>query len=100
VAPGFFRAHGLPADVYYEAVIFIIALVLVGNTLESRAKGQTAAALQKLVELQPKTARVVREEGEVEVPLGQLQVRRCCSRAPRGTCRSGWSCGEWDERGG
>jgi Cu+-exporting ATPase len=75
VAPGFFRAHGLPADVYYEAVIFIIALVLVGNTLESRAKGQTAAALQKLVELQPKTARVVREEGEVEVPLGQLRSR-------------------------
>ena len=72
VAPAFFRAHGLNPDVYYEAVIFIIALVLVGSTLESRAKGQTATALQKLVELQPKTARVVRESIEVEVPLTEL----------------------------
>jgi Cu+-exporting ATPase len=74
IAPGLFLAHGLPADVYYEAVIFIIALVLVGSTLESRAKGQTAAALQKLVELQPKTARVVRDGVEVEQPLDQLRA--------------------------
>ncbi|HYP08330.1 MAG TPA: heavy metal translocating P-type ATPase [Bryobacteraceae bacterium] len=74
VAPEFFRSHGLHPDVYYEAVIFIIALVLVGNTLESRAKGQTAAALQKLVELQPKLARVVRDGSEVEVPAEQLRV--------------------------
>ena len=73
VAPGLFVAHGLQPDVYYEAVILIIALVLVGSTLESRAKGQTAAALQKLVELQPKTARVVRDAGEIDVPLSELR---------------------------
>jgi P-type Cu+ transporter len=60
IAPGFFIAHGIAPDVYYEAGILIIGLVLVGNTLEGRAKGQTALALRKLVRLQPKTARVLR----------------------------------------
>src|SRR6202007_2310127 len=61
IVPGFFIAHGIAPDVYYEAGILIIGLVLVGNTLESRAKGRTALALRKLVQLQPKTARVLRE---------------------------------------
>jgi len=69
----FFIAHGIAPDVYYEAVILIIALVLVGNTLESRAKGQTAAALRKLVARQPKSARVVREGTETEVPIENIQ---------------------------
>ncbi len=60
VAPGFFVARGVPPDVYYEAVILIIALILVGNALEARAKRQTSAALRALMQLQPKTARVVR----------------------------------------
>ncbi|MGA3126251.1 MAG: heavy metal translocating P-type ATPase [Candidatus Korobacteraceae bacterium] len=68
-----FVALGIAPDVYYEAVILIIALVLVGNTLESRAKGQTAAALRKLVALQPKSARVVREGTEVEVSVENIQ---------------------------
>ena len=45
-------------DVYYEAVLFIIALVLVGRALEARAKHQTTRAIGRLVELQPATARV------------------------------------------
>jgi len=69
IAPGFFLAHGIAPDVYYEAGILIIGLVLVGNTLESRAKGRTALALRKLVQLQPKTARVLREGLEHDVPL-------------------------------
>jgi Cu+-exporting ATPase len=69
----FFVAHGIAPDVYYEAVILIIALVLVGNILESRAKGQTAAALRKLVAIQPKSARVVREGVEVAVPIQNIQ---------------------------
>lgn len=73
LAPGFFRAHGVNPDVYYEAVIFILALVLTGNMLESRAKGQTAAALQKLVQFQPKTARVIRGEAELDLPVEQLE---------------------------
>ena len=73
IAPGFFIAHGVAPDVYYEAVILIIGLVLIGNTLEIRAKGQTAVALRKLVQLQPKTARVLREGAEVDVPLEAIQ---------------------------
>jgi P-type Cu+ transporter len=73
IAPDFFVAHGIAPDVYYEAGLLIIALVLVGNTLESRAKGRTALALRKLVQLQPKTARVLREGREYDLPLESIQ---------------------------
>jgi P-type Cu+ transporter len=73
MAPDFFLAHGIAPDVYYEAGILIIGLVLTGNTLESRAKGRTALALRKLVQLQPKTARVLREGLEYDVPLEAIQ---------------------------
>jgi Cu+-exporting ATPase len=73
IVPGLFTAHGLTPDVYYEAVILIIALILVGNMLESRAKGQTAAALRKLVQLQPKSARVLRAGVEADVPVEELR---------------------------
>jgi P-type Cu+ transporter len=73
MASGFFLAHGIAPDVYYEAGILIIALVLTGNTLESRAKGQTALALRKLVHLQPKTARVVRNGLERDMPLDAIE---------------------------
>ena len=68
IAPGFFVAHGIAPDVYFEAGMLIIGLVLVGNTLESRAKGQTATALRKLVQLQPKTATVLRDGVESKLP--------------------------------
>ncbi|MBB5345130.1 heavy metal translocating P-type ATPase [Tunturibacter empetritectus] len=73
IAPGFFVARGIAPDVYFEAVTLIIGLVLVGNALESRAKGQTASALRKLVQLQPKTATVLREGIESSVPLESIQ---------------------------
>lgn len=73
IAPGFFIAHGIAPDTYFEAGILIIGLVLTGNTLESRAKGQTAVALRKLVQMQPKTARVVRDGAEYDVPLEAIQ---------------------------
>ena len=87
IAPGFFIAHGIAPDVYFEAGILIIGLVLVGNTLESRAKGQTALALRKLVQLQPKTARVFRDGAEVDLPLeailpGDLILVRPGERIP------------------
>ena len=69
VAPGFFTSRGLQPDVYYEAVVFIIALILMGNALEARAKRQTSAALRSLVALQPKTARVVRGDSEMNIPV-------------------------------
>ena len=74
VAPGFFTSRGVAPDVYYEAVIVIIALVLTGNAFEARAKRQTSAALRALAQLQPKTARVLRDgpdgPAEVDVPVG------------------------------
>jgi len=71
-APGFFVAHGVAPNLYYEAVIVIIALVLTGNVFEARAKRSTSAALRALVELQPATARVVRGEAVVEVPVSSV----------------------------
>ncbi len=72
VAPGFFTSRGVSADVYYEAVIIIIALVLTGNAFEARAKRNTASALRALVALQPSTARVLRGDMEVDVPVAEL----------------------------
>jgi Cu+-exporting ATPase len=69
VAPGLFASQGVSADVYYEAVIVIIALVLLGNMMEARVKAGTASALRRLIGLQPKTARVVREGSEVDLPI-------------------------------
>ena len=85
--PEFFIAHGIAPDVYYDAGILIIGLVLVGNTLEARAKGHTALALRKLVQMQPKTARVLRGDMEVDVPLeaihpGDLILVRPGERIP------------------
>src|SRR5690606_5100047 len=70
--PGFFVSRGVSPDVYYEAVLFIIALVLVGNMFEARAKRQTTVALRSLADLQPKTARPLRETAEVEVPVERV----------------------------
>ena len=74
IAPGFFVAHAIAPDIYFEAAILIVGLVLVGNTLESRAKGQTAVALRKLVQLQPKTAIVLGDGIESSVAVDAIQA--------------------------
>jgi P-type Cu+ transporter len=71
--PGFFLAQGLSPDVYYEAVLFIIALILVGNTFEARAKRETSAALRKLADLRPRTARVLRDGAEADLPVEEVR---------------------------
>ena len=71
--PAFFVVHGIAPDVYYEAVVLIVALVLVGNTLEARSKRQTAAALAKLVALQPRTARAFRDGSELEIAVDEIR---------------------------
>jgi Cu+-exporting ATPase len=58
---------GMAVPVYFEAASVIIALILLGRMLESRAKGQTGAAIKKLVGLQAKTARVIRDGREMEI---------------------------------
>ena len=73
VAGSWLAARGIQPLVYYEPVIWIITLVLLGNLLEARARSRTAAAIRRLIELRPLTARVVRDGGEVEIPLARLQ---------------------------
>src|SRR5438477_7509351 len=73
-APTLFLRVGLPADVYYEAVSAIIALVLLGRLLEARAKGRTSEAIRRLAALRAKTARVVRDGHEMDVPVEAVVV--------------------------
>ncbi|HEX6307378.1 MAG TPA: copper-translocating P-type ATPase [Longimicrobiales bacterium] len=74
VSPGVFTRAGLVPDVYYEAVAMIIALILLGKVLEARAKGRTSDAIRRLIGLQPKTARVLRDGVEVDVAVSDLAV--------------------------
>jgi P-type Cu+ transporter len=70
--PDWFVAQGLPPDVYYEAAAVIIALILLGRLLENRAKGQTSEAIRKLIGLQPRTARVIRNGREMDVAIADV----------------------------
>jgi Cu+-exporting ATPase len=74
LVPSVFLRRGVPADVYFEAVVFIIGLVLVGNALEARATRRTAAALRALIALRPARARIARDGAELEVPLDAVRV--------------------------
>jgi Cu+-exporting ATPase len=81
IAPGFFAdtaaagAHHAPGSavpVYFEAASVIIALILLGRMLESRAKGNTSAAIRRLIGLQAKTARVIRNGTEEDIPVEEV----------------------------
>jgi P-type Cu+ transporter len=72
LADDWLSAHGIAPQVYYEAVTWIIALVLLGNLLEARAKGRTSGALRRLIGLRPTTARVLRAGTEEEIPLEKV----------------------------
>jgi len=61
-------------QVYFDTAAFIIALILLGRLLEARAKGRTSEAIKKLIGLQPKTARVLKEGQEVDVPISSVKV--------------------------
>ncbi|QPE17245.1 cadmium-translocating P-type ATPase [Providencia rettgeri] len=60
------------ANVYFEAAVVIVTLILLGRTLEARAKGKTSQAIKRLVGLQAKTARVERDGKMLEIPLDQV----------------------------
>ncbi|MGL4278772.1 MAG: heavy metal translocating P-type ATPase, partial [Albidovulum sp.] len=59
--------------VYFEAAAVIVVLILFGRMMEARAKGRTGAAIRRLIGLQPRSARVEREGGAVDVPLSELR---------------------------
>lgn len=82
IAPDFFAApqHQMTgmresAPVYFEAGSVIIALILLGRLLESRARGNTSEAIRKLIGLQAKTARVIRNGNESDIPIEQVVPR-------------------------
>ncbi|BAS56676.1 copper-translocating P-type ATPase [Leptolyngbya boryana NIES-2135] len=72
--PQWFIAQGLTPDVYFEAACVIIALLLLGRLLEHRAKGRTSEAIRKLIGLQARTARVIRQGQEMDVPIAEVTV--------------------------
>jgi Cu+-exporting ATPase len=65
---------GVVTDVYYDVTVVVIALVDLGLAMELRAKGRTSEAIKKLIGLQPKTARVVRDGKEVDIPVEEVLV--------------------------
>jgi Cu+-exporting ATPase len=72
--PHFFASTGHAPQVYFDSAATIIALILLGRLLESRAKGRTTEAIRRLVGLQPTTARLARDGQEQEVPVEQVRV--------------------------
>ncbi|WPY95311.1 heavy metal translocating P-type ATPase [Limimaricola variabilis] len=77
VAPGLFppqfRGHEGEVGVYFEAAAVIVTLVLLGQLLELRARERTGGAIRALLDLAPKTARLVDERGERDVPLDMVR---------------------------
>lgn len=82
VYPRFWYERGLEPHVYYEASGVIIAFVLLGKLLEERAKNSTSSAIRKLMGLQPKTARRLKNGQEEEVPIALLGVGDILSVRP------------------
>jgi P-type Cu+ transporter len=79
LAPGLFphgfHAHGGGVELYFEAAATIVTLMLLGQVLELRARGQTGAAIRQLLDLSPRTARRIGADGaEHDVALDQVQV--------------------------
>jgi Cu+-exporting ATPase len=66
--------HAAGAMTYYETAAVVITLVALGRWLEARARGRTSEAIRRLVSLAPRTARVRRASGEVEIPTGEVGV--------------------------
>jgi Cu+-exporting ATPase len=72
LAPAALQSGGVQPDVYYEAIVIIIALVLLGSAMEARAKHNTTRALRALTRLQPSVARLHDERGGHDVPIAAI----------------------------
>ncbi|TNE52048.1 MAG: copper-translocating P-type ATPase [Deltaproteobacteria bacterium] len=73
-AKSFYQSNVLGSHVYFETSAIIITLIVLGKLMEARAKGKTSAAIKSLINLQPQTARIIREDEEVEVPVSEVEV--------------------------
>ena len=95
--PHLFMVKGVMLDVYFDTSAAIIVLILLGRFLEARAKGKTSEAIKKLIGLQPKTARIIRDGNEVDIPVadvaaGDIVVVRPGERIPvDGIIKEGYS---------
>ena len=96
--PDFWLSRGIQPQIYFEASSMIIAFILLGRTLEERAKGNTSAALRKLMGLQPKAVTRVTPNGQLQevavnlvVPGDRLQVKPGEKIAVDGIVREGSS---------
>jgi len=74
LAPSLFAAADIELGLYFDTSSMIIALILLGRFLESRAKGQTSEAIKRLIGLKPKTAIVIRDGRETEISVDDVQV--------------------------
>ncbi len=72
LVPDWFVQRGLPAQGWFDAVPWVLGLTALGRWLEDRAKRRTTDALDKLVALQPTTARVIRDGKDIDVPLADV----------------------------
>jgi P-type Cu+ transporter len=75
IFPASFRSPDGQVDLYFEAAAVIVTLVLLGQVLELRARAQTSSAIRALLDLAPKTARIVRDDGsEADIPLDEVAL--------------------------
>ncbi len=74
VFPGLFRDRGLMPHVYYETAAIVITLILLGRLFENRARGQTNVAIRKLIGLQARNARVIRDGQSMDVPIVEVRL--------------------------
>ncbi len=72
--PNIIMDFGMEAMPYFDVAAIVIGLILLGRYFEARAKGQTSEAIKKLIGLQAKTARVVRDGKELDIPIEQVVV--------------------------
>jgi len=74
ILPSLFATGVLEPHLYFDTSAAIITLILLGRFLEARARGQTSAAIKKLIGMQPKTAVIIREGEQREIPVEEVQV--------------------------
>lgn len=74
IYPQYFESRNLQAQVYFEAAAVIVGFILLGKLLEERAKSRTSAALKKLMGLQPKKVKVLKNGIETEVKTEEVQI--------------------------
>jgi len=71
---GTFSIFLTPQFIFYETALMLAGFLMLGRYLEARAKGRTSTAIKKLVGMQPKTATVVRDDAEIQIPIEDVEI--------------------------